>query len=248
MIDLRPSQPQQNPEHLTVSALLLQAHREIHTYPHKQPTTNTCAFELFRRAIGQRDEQAWAGLYELYHALVGSWIVRLAPALSPQEREALTIETFAKFATSVGPHKFGRFADVGALLAYLKCCTRSVTLDDRRAHQARQREVPLESVAQELLYEDVAGSVADALAAQELWHVIARAAPAHEERLILVLVCALGWSSAELQHRYPLLFPSVEDVYRRKRNVMERLRRNKELLWLLERQSSRTSGEVQHAS
>jgi DNA-directed RNA polymerase specialized sigma24 family protein len=248
MIDLHSSQPQ--PEHLTVSELLLEAHKEIQAHPHTQPTAHATAyaFELFHRAIGQCDEQAWSGLYELYYALVSSWMLRRAPALVAEELAALVNEVFAKFFRSIGPEKLKNFPSVGSLLAYLKCCTSSVWADYCRSQRTRQREDPLESLPQEsLMLDDFAASVIDHLTAQEAWAVIAGAVPAQEERLILVLVCSQGWSPAKLQHRYPCLFPSVEDVYRRRRNVCERLRRNQELLHLLERPSPYQPREVQHA-
>ncbi len=97
------------------------------------------------------------------------------------------------------------------------------------------------------MVEDFAGAIADQLAAQEAWAVVSREVQAQEERLIPAMVCVLGWSPAELQHHYPLVFPSIEDMYRRKRNVLERLRRNKKLLQLLDRQSSRKGKEVRRA-
>jgi len=75
-----------SPEHLTISELLPEACKERHASLHQQPTTNAniYAFELFRRAIGRRDEQAWCCLYELYRGVVGSWLLRRLPS-QPQE-------------------------------------------------------------------------------------------------------------------------------------------------------------------
>ena len=67
------------------------------------------------------------------------------------------------------------------------------------------------------------------LAAQELWRLVRREAPAHEEQLVLLLVVAQGMSPRALQQRYPALYPTVEDIYRIRRNLIERLQRNKEL-------------------
>src|SRR6266487_4064546 len=236
-----------SPEHLTISELLQEAHQEIQAYLRKQPTADACAFELFRRAIGQHEEQAWICLYELYHVVVGSWILRRLPAVQREDLEPLVNEVFAKFSRSIGPERLKDFSSVGALLAYLKCCTGSALADHCRSQRARLREEPLLSLDQEPVVEDFAGAIADQLAAQEVWAVVSREVPAREERLILAMVCVLGWSPAELQRRYPLVFPSIEDIYRRKRNVLERLRRNKKLLQLLDRQSSRKLKEVQRA-
>ncbi len=237
-----------SPEHLTISELLQEAHQEIQVYLRKQPTVGACAFELFRRAIGQHDEQAWVCLYELCHVAVGSWVLRRLPAVQREDLEPLVNEVFAKCSRSIGPERFKDFSSVGALLASLKCCTGSVLANHCRSQQARPREEPLLSLDQEPVVEDFAGAIADQLAAQEAWAVVSREVQAQEERLIPAMVCVLGWSPAELQHHYLLVFPSIEDMYRRKRNVLERLRRNKKLLQLLDRQSSRKGKEVRRAS
>jgi hypothetical protein len=71
------------------------------------------------------------------------------------------------------------------------------------------------------------------LAAQEVWQIINSEVTSWQERLILRAVYALGLSPRELQQRYPLVFPTVADIYRIKRKVLERLRRNRELQALL---------------
>ncbi|MHB8596725.1 MAG: sigma-70 RNA polymerase sigma factor region 4 domain-containing protein [Ktedonobacteraceae bacterium] len=259
MIALRSLQPQpqlpsqSKPEHLTVSELLPEAFQEIQAYLRQQPKANTgaCAFELFRRAIGQRDEQAWAGIYELYHTMVGSWMLRRWPSISKEELESLVNEVFTKFFRSLGPEKLRNFLSVGAFLAYLKCCASSVLADYCRLQQTQRREESLEFMTQELTQDDFASSVVDHLVAQEMWGILSRAVLARDERLVLVMVCIMEWSPAELQRHEPRLFPSVEDVYRVKRNVLERLRRNKDLLHLVERQTSyhpRREREVRYAS
>jgi hypothetical protein len=48
-----------------------------------------------------------------------------------------------------------------------------------------------------------------------------------EERL--ALRCLFGYKPAEIHQHYPTVFPTVQDVYRVKRNLLERLRRNRAL-------------------
>ncbi len=157
-------------------------------------------------------------------------------------------EAFAKFSRNIGPERLKDFSSVGALLAYLRCCATSVLADHYRSQQAQSREEPLESIDTDgLVLDDPAYIVATQLAAQELWQIIWSEATSMEERLILCIVCAQGMSPRELQQRYPAIFPTVEDIYRMKRNVLERLRHSRELLQFLGRQSSRRLREVRHA-
>lgn len=220
------------PAHMTVTELMQEARHESAQFRRGQLAGSACAFELFRRAIVLRDEYAWSALYELYRAVVVSWILRRDAGVSSDDLAWLENEVFAKFARSIDPERLVHFHSVSALLAYLKCCANSVAADYRRSCQVRCREETLESLEDEPAPGDLAEEVVEELAAQEIWRVIAREARAPEERLILVLICAQGMSPRELQQRYPTLFADVEDVYRVKRNVLERLRHNRQLLAL----------------
>ena len=50
-----------------------------------------------------------------------------------------------------------------------------------------------------------------------------------EERALIYLKYELGLKSAEVQGRRPDLFPTVNDVYRVTRNLLDRLRRSPRL-------------------
>lgn len=83
-------------------AMIIQGTREeIAAFLHKQSTANQSSFELFRRALVLRDEAAWVGLYQVYHALVESWILRRALAGIGDHLESLVNATFAKFARAI---------------------------------------------------------------------------------------------------------------------------------------------------
>lgn len=187
-----------------------------------------------------RDEQAWAGLYELYNAVVSSWILRLVPKLANEDLDALVNGTFAKFACALPAQKWKDFSCVRLLLGYLKRCARSVVADHCRSQRARLREETVAFLDQAPVLDDPADVVTRQFAAQEIWRSIEHAGINSEERLILQAVCALGLSPRQLQQRYSLLFPTVDDIYRIRRNVLERLRRNHRLLALFAQQSGRS--------
>lgn len=220
------------PQHLTMTELIQEARREIAQFLRRQAADDSCAYELFRRAIVLQDEQAWSGMYELYNGVVSAWILRQVPKPEGSDLESLVNEAFARFAHAMTAQKWSDFACVRAIIGYLKCCAQSAATDYHRWRQPGRYEDPLESIAQEPFLDDFAESVCERLAAQELWTIVSSEAAAQEERLIVLLVCAQGMSPRELQRRYPTLFPSVDDIYRIKRNVLERLRRNRRLLAL----------------
>src|SRR5260221_712673 len=112
------------------------------------------------------------------------------------------------------------FDSVAALLKYLKMCVHSVIADEVRSRQSRQYEETLEAIEQEPATDDPAEDVVSGLSAQTLWQVIQEELNSEDERLLLYLAYVQGMKPGEIcaQHRH--YFPTVEDVYRIKRNVL----------------------------
>src|SRR5260370_33453554 len=161
---------------LPVAELVQATRGEIALFLRGQPTDDANGLAFTRRALAERGDPAWSGLYTLYRAVVDSWIARQAPALSHEDRESLVNETFAKFYRSIGPERIARFCSVRALLAYLKRGAWSVSADFRRSQQARSREEPLEFTdLEESVLDDPAEIIATQLAGQQLWQILWRA-------------------------------------------------------------------------
>jgi hypothetical protein len=224
MIDMRLS----SPEFLTIPELIAEARQETALFQRYQATESCCTYELWRRAIVLRDDWAWSAVYGLYAPVVSARILLRVPNAG-EDLEALVNQAFARFAHAVTEQKWRDFACVGALLGYLKCCAQSAATDYHR-WQPRQHDA-LDSLpsACEPLLKDCSETVMERLAAQELWRLVSGEAPAQEEQLVLLLVVAQGMSPRALQQRYPTIYPTVQDIYRIRRNVIERLQRNKEL-------------------
>lgn len=217
-----------SPQHMTITELIEEARAETVLFQRRQATESACSYELWRRAIVLRDDGAWSAVYRLYAPVVSAWIVLRVPNAS-EDLDALVNQAFSRFAHAVTAQQWREFASVGALLGYLKRCAQSAATDYHR-WQPRQHEA-LDSLpaASEPLVGDCADTVMERLAAQELWRLVCSEAPAHEEQLVLLLVVAQGMSPRALQQRYPAMYPTVQDIYRIRRNVIERLQRSKEL-------------------
>jgi hypothetical protein len=76
---------------------------------------------------------------------------------------------------------------------------------------------------------DVEAIAMGEMAGHELWQVIAEEVPDETERLVVYWSFALGLKPGEIHERSPERYPSVADVYRIKRNVLDRLRRSQRL-------------------
>ena len=218
---------------LSVSDLARECADETHKFLKGDAHDERAGLELFRRAIADRDEYAWACLYRQFAPLVLTWVNQHQSAASVFDQdgpEPLVNAAFAKFSQAITPAKLENFEQLSALLKYLKMCVHSVIADEVRARRAQAYEERLEIEEHDSAVADYAEGVVSGLAAQGLWQAILQELVGEEERAVIYCAYVLGLKPAEITNLYQRLFPTVEDVYRIKRNVLERLRRNQRLL------------------
>jgi hypothetical protein len=122
-------------------------------------------------------------------------------------------------------------------LQYLKLCVRSAVLDDVRARQQAALE-PIDGLDERRIAAgpgsartapDVEGIVLDRMASRDLWRTVLEALPDADERLVAYLSFVQGLKPGEIATARPDRFASAADVYRVKRNALERLRRSPRL-------------------
>jgi hypothetical protein len=196
-------------------------------------------YELLRRAICERDDDAWSAVVERYTRLVRSW-VRHSGVDHPSEEAARINFTFERFWRAITPDRFAGFTNLAALLQYLKLCAGTVTLDEARAAKRRPAssldallaanpDLPCPRAA-----DDPASEVFSAIGADEVWSAIEKELPHPADRLLVYLSFVSGLAPAAVCARYPHVFPSVAELYRRKANILERLRRSPAMRALVE--------------
>lgn len=199
----------------------------------KQDASNDrFCLELFRRAIIQRDDNAWGLVYQQYAPLVLTWVSQhqsAASFLGQEGSSPLVNAAFAKFSQALTPAKMANFDTLAAILKYLKMCVHSVVADEVRARQSRQFEETLDAIEHEPASDDPADHVVSNISAQDLWKVIQDELNGDDERVLIYLVYVQGMKPGEISVLHRRLFPTVDDVYRVKRNVLERLRRSRRL-------------------
>ena len=189
-------------------------------------------------------------------------------ALTPHERdEDWVTAAFERFWSAIAPERFGQFGGLPQLLRYLKLCVHSALVDTVRARAAsmtvslssnaasgvgRQRDGfadhaldpnrahgALHGAPHGVLVADAEALAVDQLAASDLWQAIGRELVDDDERLIARLSFVLDLKPAEIHERHPNRFAAVADVYRIKRNLLERLRRSDAILSLAGMAASR---------
>jgi DNA-directed RNA polymerase specialized sigma24 family protein len=215
---------------LAFGELVQRCRDEIHRFRQRGPGAGSSAcMELFRRAVVQRDEQAWSAIYDLYRALVQSWLREIHYDL--KEPDVVVHEAFARFACAFTAEKLARSESLGAVFSYLKRCTTSAALDEqRRLRPAASLEALLEEpgYANEAIVSDCADDPADqviaCLSAQGIWQMLQQTLKAREQAL-LALLCQ-GMTPIEIYRRYPHAYPSVGAIYQMQRALRRRFNRD----------------------
>jgi RNA polymerase sigma factor (sigma-70 family) len=203
---------------------------EMARYRSGAPVAGAYGFELFRRAVVDRDELAWVNLYAQYGPLVRYWV---GPETEDGVAEDVVAAAFERFWQALDAATFDQFAALSAVLRYLKLCARSARLDRRRAARARAREKPLDETVHALPAPDnLEEQLARAGEADAFWRMVGASLATERERAVVYLCYVCGLTPREICARYGAQFPEVAVVYRIKRVALDRLRRRPALLTL----------------
>jgi hypothetical protein len=188
----------------------------------------TFCYDLFRRAIVERNQRAWDRVYAQYveeTPIVRRWVERHGLFAATGEDAAFFVNrAFEKMWGAVSPEKFAAFPDLTSLMRYLKLCVNSVISD-----YARQMHPP-DVTLQESDPSPDRNPHQDRVERQELWQLIESRLNSDQERTAIYCRYDLGMKPSEITTQYPQLFADVQEVYRVLQNVLNRLRRDHELL------------------
>ena len=190
--------------------------------------------ELFRRALVGREDAAWQAVYATYTVLVRKWITTLGLAAQANvDADDVVNAAFERFWRALSGPKLDQFPSLGALIQYLKMCTRCAAIDYQRAQAMRAAEV-LAADCEDAL-RDVAADVdveTEALVTSsesDLWATLRTVLQDPIDMLVVRLSFIDGLTPRQIHVLHTATFASIGDVYRIKRNVLDRLRRHSAL-------------------
>ncbi len=193
--------------------------------------THHTGYTLFRQAIVEEDADAWATIYTRYRPLMIHWVKQCpASAWIGESSLDLADQALARAWAALTPATFGTFANLAALLGYLRRCVSTVVIDYARAQVAGTRN------QQEL--DDSAAATPDATPEEivlhqaecsELWRLVSQVVATAQERTILYECFVLDLPPRKILIRHPDIFATIAAVYVAKRNLLDRLRRSPEL-------------------
>lgn len=217
------------PQHMPLADLAdWCAHQTELYFQHHSHDPRYC-FELFRRAIRERDQSAWELICLQYQGLVAGWVRQHSRfEESGEEVQYFVNGAFGKIAISLTPDKFMGFSDIGSLLRYLKMCVHSVIIDYQRLAE-QERFAPLEDASNEESSEPTPEEqTLDRSEQKALWDRINSRLQDEKERAVIYGSFVLDLKPQELYELFRNLFNDIDEIYRVKQNIISRLRRDPE--------------------
>jgi DNA-directed RNA polymerase specialized sigma24 family protein len=179
-------------------------------------------YELFRRAIDERDEQAWAEGAARYRPQLIAWASRYSASAPIREYYAdIADNAFARAWTALTLRPFASFPTLAALLAYLRTCVFSVVIDCART------DLHFDRLAEVIEADYVATPeqiVLVQLDRDELWRIASSVAETTQQQCVLLSSYVYGLSPRAILERHPGLFADAVEIYTIKRNLLSRLK------------------------
>jgi hypothetical protein len=218
-------------ETMSIPALAAQCSREIDNFRRGEQWTEKYGLELLQRAIVQGDQEAWTGVQYCFSGLVRSWLCRhpkREAACRLESEENYVAQAFERFWQATALNQRVEFNTLAAALQYLRASLNGVILDTLRAY-ARPGEVtlPEPGEAGEPQAEDNPDS-------SEVWETLQTMLSNERELRLAYLLFHCGLKAREIMRFCPREWSDVSEIYRIRRNIMERLLHNADQLrWRL---------------
>jgi hypothetical protein len=211
------------PDQMTLTTLEKRCQQEMINYRKGQVYDDRYCLEIFYRALKKQDDQASELLVRSLRGMAIGWLrshPRYDSAMRYESEDNYVIEAFARL-WNARRDKSTNFETLGAALFYLKRSLLTAVQDTLRFYEKQMAQLaepgtgsPDEPVAQE---EDDG---------RELWEVIQSFLPTEREKELAYLLYHCNLKPREIMQHRPGLFSNVSEIYRLRRNIIDRIERN----------------------
>ncbi len=216
---------------MSLPELAAQCLRELGNYRRGEPCTDTYGLELLHRATIQDNQEAWSWVQHCFGGLVRGWLRRHPKrevACRLESEENYVAQAFERFWQATAFNQRVEFSTLAAALQYLRASLNGAILDMLRAY-ARPREVPLPGPGEP--GEPLVEASSDH---SEVWDMLHKILSDTREQRLAYLLFHCGLKPREIVRFCSQEWCDVQEIYRLRRNIMERLVRNADYLrWRL---------------
>lgn len=197
--------------------------QEIDKYRHNEPSDERYGLEIFRRAVTLGDHEAWATLQSQFTENVRFWFSHHTyreVALRYENEQDYIDHAFQRLWQTTVSGQVLTFASLAGALHYLRLCLHCAIMDTLRMYaRAHPEALPEQGDPDEPQIEDHYND-------SELWNTIRNLLRNERERRVAYLHFHCNLKPREIMRHCPGEFSSEEEIYRLRRNIMERITRN----------------------
>ena len=219
-------------QQMTVTDLAQKCAQETDFYFTHQDYDSSYCFELFRRAIRDKDDRALEVVIIQYQPLVARWVDKWTdkhpdfPSFN-EETQDFIAQAFERFWMSFTPAKVDKSPSLAAVLRYLQMCVNGAITDAWR--KSRRLQIEQETRDEDQEVSDPEPTPEDLLQKEEFWQLIRKKAKDPKEYTVIYASFYLALSPREILDEYPGKFRDIKEIYQYKANLLERLERDEEL-------------------
>jgi hypothetical protein len=211
------------PDQMSLATLEKRCQQEMINYRKGEVYDDRYCLEIFYRALKKQDDQANELLLRSFRGMAISWLrshPRYESAMRHESEENYVVEAFARL-WNARHDKSTNFETLGAALFYLKRSLLTAVQDTLRFYEKQMAQLPEPGGA--ALDEPVAQEEDDG---RELWEVIESFLPTQREKDLAFLLYHCNLKPREIMQYRPGMFSNVHEIYRLRRNIIDRLERN----------------------
>jgi len=193
-------------------------------------TLEVSSLQLLRRAIAHSDQDAWAEFQQCLEETVLTWLhehpSREAACRGLSEKHVV-IHAFERFRQAAVQAQIA-FETPAEIRVYLRASLHGVILDTLRTlSQPREVLRPVLGQAGELRIED------QQMDSNEIWEALQTLLLSARERRLVYLLYHCGLGPREIVRGSPQEWSDVQEIYRLRRNIVERLLHHADSILLL---------------
>lgn len=185
-------------------------------------------YQLFRRAIVNRDERAWQELERIYRGQLERWArCHRLYAQAGEEAEALANRALENLWRRVDAEGFASFPNLSSLLGYLQRSIHNLVIDYARMgmrEQQRARALGQALVGRPALSPQ--GRALDHVRADEIWSMVRDHCRHEREQCVAYCYLVLGLKPADILALYPETFATTAAINATLATLLKRLRRS----------------------
>jgi len=214
--------------HMALEDLAQKCAQEMDLFFTHHNYDSSYGFELFRRAVRNKDERALEVVITQYQPLVARWVDKhLGFSLIHEEAQDFIAQAFERFWTSFTPTKFDKSQNLAAVLRYLQMCAHAAITDAWRKSRCIRLEQEVRDEERECSQSE--STPEDHLQNDEFWQLIKKKAKDLKEYTVVYASFSLALSPREILAEYPGLFRDIKEIYHHKANLLARLERDDEI-------------------